>query len=60
MAEVTTFEGWQIVLGRLAAGADLTAVEAADALGQILAGEATSAQIAAFIVALRLKGETAE
>lgn len=54
------FEGWPTVLGRLAAGADLTASEAEAALGQVLAGDATSAQIAAFIVALRLKGETAE
>ena len=38
---------------RLAARADLTAAEAHDALGQVLAGEATPAQVAAFIVALR-------
>lgn len=54
------FEGWPRVLGRLAVGADLTAAEAHDALAQVLEGEATPAQIAAFIVALRLKGETAE
>ncbi|MFN8053654.1 MAG: anthranilate phosphoribosyltransferase [Acidimicrobiales bacterium] len=54
------FEGWPLVLGRLAAHADLTAEEAHGALGQILAGTATDAQIAAFIVALRMKGETAE
>lgn len=58
--ESCRFEGWPIVLGRLAAGADLTAAEARAALGEVLAGAATSAQIAAFIVALRLKGETAE
>lgn len=54
------FEGWPKVLGRLAAGADLTAAEATAALSQVLAGEATPSQIAALIVALRLKGETAE
>lgn len=54
------FEGWPKVLGRLAAGADLTETEARSALSSVLAGDATPAQIAAFIVALRLKGETAE
>jgi anthranilate phosphoribosyltransferase len=54
------FEGWSKVLGRLAAGADLSAAEAHAALSEVFRGEATTAQIAAFIVALRLKGETAE
>lgn len=54
------FEGWTKVLGRLAAGADLTAAESRAALAQVLDGGATPAQLAAFIVALRLKGETAE
>ena len=52
--------GWRGVLGRLVAGQDLGADEAGVALGEILAGAATSAQIAAFIVALRMKGETVE
>lgn len=54
------FEGWPKVLGRLAAGNDLTADEARAAMAQVFDGGATSAQLAAFIVALRLKGETAE
>ena len=54
------FEGWQKVLGRLAAGADLTAEESRAAMAQVFDGGATPAQLAAFIVALRLKGETAE
>ncbi len=54
------FEGWPLVLGRVAAHADLTTDEAASALGQVLDGEATDAQVAAFIVGLRIKGETAE
>jgi len=54
------FEGWPSVLGRLAASTDLTAADAHAALSEILAGAATDAQTAAFIVALRLKGETAE
>jgi len=54
------FVGWPVVLGRIAARADLTTDEAAAALGRVLAGEASDAQIAAFIVGLRIKGETAE
>lgn len=52
--------GWPRILGRLVEGEDLRGEDAAAALASILAGEATSAQLAAFIVALRLKGETAE
>ena len=51
---------WPGVLGRLFARNDLSADEAATALGEILAGAATPAQIAAFITALRIKGETVE
>jgi anthranilate phosphoribosyltransferase len=46
-------------LNRLAAGPDLAADEAAAATGEIMDGAATSAQIAAFLTALRMKGETA-
>ncbi|MBI2899895.1 MAG: anthranilate phosphoribosyltransferase [Planctomycetes bacterium] len=46
-------------LAKLVAGADLTADEAADALGEIMDGAATPARIAAFATALRMKGETA-
>ncbi len=52
--------GWPRILGRLVEGEDLRGEDAAAALASILAGEATAAQLAAFIVALRLKGETAE
>ena len=48
--------GWPGVLGTLAAGRDIGAGEARAALGAILAAEATDAQVAAFIVALRIKG----
>ena len=51
--------GWPRVLGTLTGRGDLPAVEAGAAMREILAGEATPAQIAAFIVALRMKGETA-
>jgi anthranilate phosphoribosyltransferase len=50
--------GWPAVLGHLVEGHDLSGDQAAAALAAILAGEATPAQTAAFIVALRLKGET--
>ena len=41
-------------------GRDLTADEASGAMGVIMRGEATPAQIGALVTALRLKGETAE
>ena len=43
---------------RLLDGHDLTRVEARGAMGSIMAGEATPAQIGGFLVALRIKGET--
>lgn len=52
--------GWPGVLSRLAARADLTSVEAAVALGEVLEGNATPAQIAAFVFGLRCKGETVD
>jgi anthranilate phosphoribosyltransferase len=49
------------LLGRLVLGhEDLTRDEAAAAMHRIMAGEATAAQIAAFVVGLRAKGETSE
>jgi anthranilate phosphoribosyltransferase len=39
---------------------DLTRLEAAGAMEVIMSGEATNAQIAAFLTALRMKGETVE
>lgn len=49
---------WPALLGRLVAGADLDARDATWAIGQVMSGAATPAQIAAFVVALRAKGET--
>jgi anthranilate phosphoribosyltransferase len=48
------------VLGSLTAGRDLGAAEVAAAVTEVLQGRATPAQIAAFAVALRMKGETVE
>ncbi len=47
-------------IAKLAEGAPLTRAEAHDALRTIMDGEATPAQIGAFIVALRIRGETPE
>src|SRR5918911_1294659 len=44
---------------RLAAGESLSAAQAAAAFGAVMAGDATPAQIAALLVGLRVKGETA-
>jgi len=52
--------GWRAVLARVAAGSHLTAEEAAAALSDILEGNATPAQIAAFMFGLRCRGETVE
>ncbi|MEO7557296.1 MAG: anthranilate phosphoribosyltransferase [Acidimicrobiales bacterium] len=52
--------GWPGVLGPLTSGTDLTSEQSAAAMAEILAGNATSAQVAGFIVALRMKGETIE
>ena len=49
---------WPVVLSTLVAGTDLSADQASEALREILAGEATDAQIAAFLIALRMKGES--
>jgi anthranilate phosphoribosyltransferase len=50
--------GWPAVLGALTARRDLTAEQAGAAGAAVLAGDATPAQIGAFIVALRMKGES--
>lgn len=47
-------------IAKLAEGCDLTRAETAEAMEQIMSGEATDAQIAGFLVGLRVKGETAE
>ncbi len=51
---------WPEILTSLVAGSDLTTGQASWAMGQILAGDASEAQIAGFAVALRAKGEVAD
>jgi len=52
--------GWPGVLSRLFAREDLTTEEAASAFDQIFEGDTSPSLIAAFISALRVKGETVE
>ncbi|MEG8275939.1 anthranilate phosphoribosyltransferase [Streptomyces sp. AHA2] len=51
---------WPALLNGLLQGRDLTADDTAWAMDLIMRGEATDAQIAGFVVALRAKGETVE
>ena len=50
---------WPYLISELLRGESLSEADTAWAMGEIMAGEATSAQIAGFVVALRGKGETA-
>jgi anthranilate phosphoribosyltransferase len=50
----------QQALARLLDGHDLTRAEAREVMDEIMDGDATPAQIAGFLVALRAKGETAD
>lgn len=59
----TTLEelgGWPAVLTDLLSRKDLDASQSRAAMTAILSGEATHAQLIAFVVALRAKGETSE
>jgi len=50
---------WPGLIGRLLAGQDLAADDTEWAMDQVMSGEASPAQVAGFVVALRAKGETA-
>jgi anthranilate phosphoribosyltransferase len=50
---------WPALLNQVVAGQDLAHGDTAWAMNEIMSGAATSAQIGAFVVALRAKGETA-
>src|SRR3982751_2219389 len=62
MAEQTFLEhgGWPVVLGALMDGRSLDRATSHATMSEILDGAASPAQIAAFVVALRMKGETVE
>jgi anthranilate phosphoribosyltransferase len=51
---------WPSVLGGLLDGGDLSQVEARAVMTEVMGGEASEAQIASLLTALRAKGETAE
>lgn len=51
---------WSVVLGKLLSGCHLAPAEAEAAMSEILEGRATDAQIGAFAVGLRAKGETVD
>jgi anthranilate phosphoribosyltransferase len=56
---VMSAHSWPRILGALTDGVDLTAEEAAWAIDEIFSDNATQAQIAAFGVAMKMKGPTA-
>ncbi|HZA88070.1 MAG TPA: hypothetical protein VE466_14445, partial [Acidimicrobiales bacterium] len=57
---MTAPASWPAVLSALVDRADLPAEATAWAMGEIMGGSATSAQIAGFVIALRAKGETVD
>ncbi|MER7535282.1 anthranilate phosphoribosyltransferase [Streptomyces sp. NPDC097704] len=56
----TAGRSWPVLLNGLLDGNDLSADDTAWAMDLIMSGEATDAQIAGFMVALRAKGETVQ
>ncbi|MGK2876095.1 MAG: anthranilate phosphoribosyltransferase, partial [Nocardioides sp.] len=57
---MTTPLAWPALLSTLLEGEDLSISEASWAMEQVMAGEATAAQLAGFLMALRAKGETVD
>jgi anthranilate phosphoribosyltransferase len=51
---------WPAIIGALLDGDDLSIADSTWAMEQVMLGEATSAQLAGFLVALRAKGETVD
>ncbi|MFF2993895.1 anthranilate phosphoribosyltransferase [Streptomyces sp. NPDC057950] len=58
--DIAAGRSWPTVLNGLLDGRDQSADDTAWAMDRIMSGEATDAQIAGFVVALRAKGETVE
>ena len=59
MSAIEEVGGWAVLLGKVSSGTDLSLNEARAAMRTVLEGEATSAQIAALVMGLRTKGESA-
>ena len=57
---MTESQSWSSVLTSLLAGDDLSVADAAWAMDQVMTGRATDAQLAGFLIALRVKGETVD
>ncbi|QIZ99064.1 MULTISPECIES: anthranilate phosphoribosyltransferase [unclassified Leifsonia] len=57
---MSEMQSWSSVLTTLLAGEDLSVADAAWAMDQVMTGEATEAQVAGFLIALRAKGETVD
>ena len=53
-------DGFKPLLGKLATGAALTRAEAEAAFDHLLSGEVTPAQTGAFLMGLRVRGETVD
>lgn len=57
---MSEMQSWSSVLTTLLAGEDLSVADAAWAMDQVMTGDATEAQVAGFLIALRAKGETVD
>lgn len=60
MPTLAELGGWPAVLGPLVQRRDLSATLARAAMAEVLEGAATPAQLAGFVIALRMKGETVD
>jgi len=60
LARMTQQNSWPQLLGKLLEKGNLSRVEASWAMSQIMAGDASEAQMGAFMLALRGKGETVD
>src|SRR5512142_2659988 len=60
MTDGPAHPGWPTLLGTLLAGRPLAAADTAWAMNEIMTGQATPVQTAAFALLLRAKGETTD
>jgi len=60
VSNLDDYGGWRELLSALAGGSDISAGAARVMLGAILSDEATDAQVASFIMAMQIKGATAD